>query len=126
VRNPVGSTAIHLDARTDVNGATMTVVLQIPSQDLYFRTVNNQLAADLDLGLAERGTVEWTRVRSDKATITLQNEQANTSSSAIRISKVWTLNPGTSAARVVVRDRFTGRYGVLDMPLENLRSQQPR
>ena len=126
VRNPVGSTAVHLDAKADVTGQTLNVVLQIPSQDLYFRRVNDQLAADLDLGLAERGTVEWSRLRSDKATVTMQNQQANTSTSAIRISKSWALNPGTSVARLVVRDRFTGRYGVLDMPLDTLRTEQPR
>jgi hypothetical protein len=88
-----GSTAVHLDAKADVTGQTLNVVLQIPSQDLYFRRVNDQLAADLDLGLAERGTVEWSRLRSDKATVTMQNQQANTSTSAIRISKSWALNP---------------------------------
>jgi VWFA-related protein len=126
VRNPVGSTAIHLDAKADIKGDTINVVMQIPSQDLYFRQLNNQLAADLDLGLAERGLVGWSRLRSDKATVTMQNQLANTSTSAIRISKSWTLNSGTSAARIVVRDRFTGRYGVLDMPLEKLRSEPSR
>jgi VWFA-related protein len=126
VRNPVVSTAIHLDARAEVTAAGISIVLQIPSQDLYFRRVNNQLAADLDLGLAERGTVGWSRLRSDKATVTMQNQQANTSTSAIRISKSWALNPGTSAARIVVRDRFTGRYGVLDLPLQKLHSETSR
>jgi hypothetical protein len=126
VRNPVGSTVMHLDARVEIVGDAMNVVLQIASQDLYFRPVNDQFAAELDLGLAERGTVGWSRLRSDKATVTLQNPQANRSTSAIRLTKSWTLNPGTSAARLVVRDRFTGRYGVLDMPLEKLRAEPKR
>jgi len=126
VRNPVGSTAIHLDARADVAGDTMSVVLQIPSQDVYFRPVNDQLSAELDLGLAERGTVGWSRLRSDKATLTLKNPQEHRSTSSIRLSKSWMLSSGTSAARLIVRDRFTGRYGVLDMPLERLRSEAQR
>ena len=27
------------------------------------------------------------------------------------------MNPDTSVARIVVRDRLTGRFGVLDMPI---------
>jgi VWFA-related protein len=126
VRNPVGSTAIRLDARVDVTGTTMNVLLQIPSQDLYFRPVNSQFSAELDLGLAERGTVGWSRLRSDKATVTLQNQQANRSTSVIRLTKSWDLNPGTSTARLIVRDRFTGKYGVVDMPLESIRTEPKR
>jgi VWFA-related protein len=124
VRNPVGSTAIRLDARTEVSGSTLYAVIQIASGDLYFHPDGNQLATEIDLALAERGTIGWSRVRTDRATVTLQNPQGDRSSSLIRLSKSWTLNPGTSAARLVVRDRLTGRYGVLDMPLEKLRSQK--
>ncbi len=98
-------------------------MIQIPAQDLYFRRVNDQLGTDLDIALAERGTVEWSRVRQDRATVTLANQRANTSASLIRMHQSWTLNPGTSTVRLIVRDRFTGRYGVLDMPLENLRTR---
>jgi len=126
VRNPMGSTAIRLDARADAVGDTLNVVLQIASQDLYFRSVNSQLTTELDLGLAERGTVGWSRVRTDRATVTLQNPQADRATSLIRMSKSWTLNSGTSAARLIVRDRFTGRVGVLDMPLETLRVEPKR
>jgi len=124
VRDPVGSTAIRLDARAAVTGAALNATIQIPAQDLYFRKVNEQLATELDIALAERGTVGWSRVRTDRATVTLQNPQANTATSLIRINKSWTLNAGTSAARLIVRDRFTGRVGVLDMPLAALREKQ--
>jgi hypothetical protein len=29
----------------------------------------------------------------------------------------WALNPGSTAVRTLVRDRLTGRYGSLEMPL---------
>jgi VWFA-related protein len=124
VQNPVGSTAIRLDARAEVTGGALNAVIQIASQDLHFHPAGNQLATELDLALAERGTIGWSRVRTDRATVTLQHPQADRSSSLIRLSKSWTLNAGTSAARLIVRDRLTGRYGVLDMALETLRSQK--
>jgi hypothetical protein len=125
VRDPIGSTSLHLDVRAGIAGNTLSLLVQIPSQDLYFRPVGGQFSSEIDLGLAERGTVGWSRVRSNRATLTLQN-QVDRLDTVVRLVKNWDLSPGTSAARVVVRDRFTGRYGVLDMPLEALRSEQPR
>jgi hypothetical protein len=124
VRNPVGSTAIHLDARVAMAGDTMNVILQIPSRELGFHPVNNQQTAEVDLGLAERGTIGWSRIRNDRATLTLQRQSDG--GGLIHINKSWVLNSGTSGVRLIVRDRYTGRYGVLDMPLEKLRSEQPR
>jgi hypothetical protein len=34
--------------------------------------------------------------------------------------KGWPINPDTSAVRLIVRDRVTGRYGVLDVPIETI------
>jgi hypothetical protein len=39
----------------------------------------------------------------------------------VRFAKSWTINPDTTALRVIVRDRLTGRFGVLDMPLNAIR-----
>jgi hypothetical protein len=39
----------------------------------------------------------------------------------VRFSKIWTIDPDTTQARLIVRDRMTGRFGVLDMPLGEIR-----
>ena len=80
--------------------------------------------ADLDIALAERGTVDWSRVRADRATVTMQNENADLGRALIRLPKSWTLNAGTSSVRLIVRDRSSGRVGVLDMPLRALQEKQ--
>jgi len=121
VKNPLGSTAIRLDARVEVVGQMLNAILQMPTEDLSFHRANLQWSADLDLGFAERGTVEWSRVRTDHATVTLKNDNANRAGSLIRLPKSWTLNPGTSYVRLIVRDRVSGRFGDLDMPLNKLR-----
>jgi VWFA-related protein len=123
MQNPLGSTAIRLDARVDNAENGVNVVLQIASDDLYFAFVNNQPVTELEIGLGERNRKEWTRVRRDGATITIKRDPQQTSIAPIvRFAKMWTLSPDTTLLRVIVRDRWTGRFGVLDMPLSPKRN----
>ena len=122
MQNALGSTAIRLDARADAVSGGMNLVLQIASDDLYFKRVNDQPVTELEIGLGERNPKEWTRVRRDGATITIKQDPQKTAIAPIvRFSKVWTLSPDTTALRLIVRDRLTGRFGVLDMPLNAIR-----
>jgi hypothetical protein len=125
VASPVTSTAIRLDVRAEMAGGKMRTVLQIASDDLQFQEVDNRPQTDLDVTLAERTAEGWTRIRTDQATLTIgQSKTADLSSTLTRFPKEWTINPNTTAVRVVVRDRATGRYGSLDIPLANLRLQE--
>ena len=118
MQNPLGSTAIRLDARADPVDGGLRLLLQIAIDDLVFKHDNNQLVTELEIGLGERNRKEWTRVRRDGATITIKEDPpGKVPPSIVRFSKVWTMNPDTSVARIVVRDRLTGRFGVLDMPI---------
>jgi hypothetical protein len=118
MHNPLGSTAIRLDARIDPADLGINLLLQIASEDLYFRTIAGQPVTELEIGLGERNHKEWTRVRRDGATITVkENPQKQGIAPIVRFAKMWMLNPDTTALRLIVRDRWTGRFGVLDMPL---------
>jgi VWFA-related protein len=122
LQNPLGSTAIRLDARADAVPYGLNVVIQIAADDLYYKRVNGQPVADLEIGFGERNTKQWTRVRRDGATITVkENPQAALQPSIVRFSKVWSIEPDTSQVRLIVRDRMTARFGVLDMPLKDIR-----
>jgi VWFA-related protein len=122
VQNPLGSTAIRLDARVDVVDAGLNVLVQIAADDLYYRGANGQPVTELEIGFAERNRQEWTRVRRDGATITLkENAEKSVRPSIVRFSKMWTINPDTTAIRLVVRDRLTGRFGCLDLRMDQLR-----
>ena len=118
IQNSLGSTAIRVDARAQVVPEGLNVLIQIAADDLYYKRVNGQPVTDLEIGFGERDRNEWTRVRRDGATITVNEKphQAVTPS-LIRFAKTWTIDPGTTAVRLIVRDRMTGRFGVLDMPL---------
>ncbi len=122
MQNPLGSTAIRLDARADSAPNGLNVLIQIAADDLYYKRVNGQPVADLEIGFGERNTKEWTRVRRDGASITIkENPQAAVQPTIVRFAKVWTIEPETSHVRLIVRDRMTGRFGVLDMPLTQIR-----
>jgi VWFA-related protein len=121
LENPLGSSAIRLDARADVVAAGLSILLQIAAADLYYQRVNGQPVTDLEIGFGERNPREWTRVRRDGAVITIKENPAQAiKPSIVRFSKVWTIEPDTSAVRLVVRDRMTARFGVLDIPLRQI------
>jgi VWFA-related protein len=122
MQNPLGSTAIRLDARADPAPNGLNVLIQIAADDLYYKRVSGLPVTDLEIGFGERNTREWTRVRRDGATITIkENPQQAVKASLVRFQKMWTIEPDTTEVRLIVRDRMTGRFGVLDMPLRDMR-----
>ncbi len=122
MQNPLGSTAIRLDARVDAVPYGLNVLIQIAADDLYYKPVNGQPVTDLEIGFGERNAKQWTRVRRDGAMITIkENPQATVKPSIVRFSKTWTVEPDTTHVRLIVRDRNTARFGVLDMPLTGIR-----
>jgi hypothetical protein len=122
MQNPLGSTAIRLDARADVVPYGLNVLIQIAVDDLYYKRVNGQPVTDLEIGFGERNAKEWTRVRRDGAIITIkENTDQAVRPSIVRFAKVWSIEPETTHVRLVVRDRNTARFGVLDMPLTGVR-----
>jgi VWFA-related protein len=121
IQNPLGSTAIRLDARADAVSGGLNVLIQIAADDLYYKRVNGAPVTDLEIGFGERNAKEWTRVRRDGAVITIkENPRQTVKPSIVRFSKTWTIDPDTTQVRLVVRDRMTGRFGVLDMPLADI------
>jgi len=122
MQNPLGSTAIRLDARADAVANGLNVLIQIAADDLYYKRVSGAPVTDLEIAFGERNQKEWTRVRRDGATITIkENPQQTVKPSIVRFSKMWTIEPDTTQARLIVRDRMTGRFGVLDMPLAGIK-----
>jgi VWFA-related protein len=122
MQNPLGSIAIRLDARADATANGLNVLIQIAADDLYYKRVNGSPVTDLEIAFGERNAKEWTRVRRDGATITIkENPQQTVKPSIVRFSKTWTIEPDTTQVRLIVRDRMTARFGVLDMPLSEIR-----
>ena len=115
MQNPLGSTAIRLDARADAVANGLNVLIQIAADDLYYKRVNGAPVTDLEIGFGERNAKEWTRVRRDGATITIkENPQQAVKPSIVRFPKMWTIEPDTTAGaldRSRSHDRALRRAG---------------
>jgi VWFA-related protein len=114
---PLDSTAIRLNARSEALGSTVSVSLQIDAGDLYFHQKDGQVIADLEIGLVENTPKGPSNVRAQPMEISLKSSIKPGTPELIPMQTTWALNKTTTALRVIVRDRFTGRYGTLNLPL---------
>jgi VWFA-related protein len=123
-RNPLGSTAISLDARcgrAPGNQQTLMLVLQIDSRHLYFQKDSEGMVANIEIGLAEKMPSGQTSFYRETGEYRLTREQlAGVRPASVRYSRSWVPAQGIASVRVLVRDRVTGRYGTLELPVKNI------
>lgn len=120
--NPLGSSTVRLDARFELKDNVVYSVLQIPGEDLHFTTVNGKPTCLLEVAIAERTPQGLLGIRHEQGSFAIEPAQArNLADVTVRFRKNWTLDPKTSLIRVVIRDRHTGQYGTLDVPIAALR-----
>jgi VWFA-related protein len=115
--NPLGSSAIRLNGRPTLGPQQVTTLLQIAAGDLYFQNRAGRVTADLELALVEKNAAGATNVRQQPLEVTLNDPARDQRTALITSATTWPLNAGTTSVRVIVRDRLTGRYGTLDMPV---------
>jgi VWFA-related protein len=122
IANPLGSTAMHLDARLEPvpnQARTYSLLVLIAPEELRFQRSASGLSADVEIVTAEKrldGTFEY-----HGGAVTLAMAAADhTADSVVRYTDRWTVGPETTTIRLIVRDRITGRYGTLDMSLSKL------
>ena len=121
--NPLGSASVRLDARFELKGETLSAVIQIPAEDLSYRPLNGTTACTLEIAIAERAPQGLLGIRHELGSFALKEGQAsNLTGVTVRFPKQWTVDARTSLIRVVIRDRYTGRFGTLDVPLGPLRN----
>jgi VWFA-related protein len=121
--NPLGSATVRLDARFELRGETLSAILQIPAEDLSFRPLNGSIACTLEIAIAERTPQGLLGIRHELGSFALKEGQAqNLPAVTVRFPKQWTIDAKTSLIRVVIRDRYTGHFGTLDVPVAALRN----
>jgi len=124
--NPLGSTEIHLDARCEPadGDGTYNLILQIAADDLEFVEVAERLEADIDIAVAEKTAVGGFGFQVYSAGVQLTGDQeAPAAGTLARGTLRFQLKPDTITMRVIVRDRYTGRSGTLDLPVNRLPGQ---
>ena len=122
IMNPVGSTAVHLDARLErIAGAeadAFGLLLQIGSDDLHFQSTGKQREADVEVVTAQKTPSGDYAFRVETVKLSMAEDRAKDVKS-LRYRQRLRISPETSTMRIIVRDRYTGRYGALDVPLKN-------
>ena len=115
--NPLGSSLIRLDAMTTMPpGARMVEVrMQIALDDLHFRDVDGKGVAQIDIITGERVASGDFAFRVERATLGRPIGAAPGATAGLTLR--LPLRPETAALRMIVRDRFTGRHGTLDLSL---------
>ena len=114
-QNPLGSKAIRFEARSRIESKTLRVILHIVTEDLSLRKIENQRGTELDLGIAEKSSTGPSRIRHDTGMIPVPDNQQ-----IVEFQHAWQIDPAASTIRLIVRDRFTGRYGTVDLPVKQI------
>jgi VWFA-related protein len=123
VASPLGSSVIHLDARLERlrsgEEGMYGLLLLIAPDELAFRANGEVLAAELEIVVAEKPPSGSFSFRVGATTLTVPAGK-DTADSVVRYRDVWKIKPDTSTIRLLVRDRLTGRFGTLDIPVKRL------
>jgi VWFA-related protein len=119
--NPLGSTAIRLDARFTLLTDLLNIVVQIPAEDLQIRRINNAPVTELEVALAEKTPQGLLGLRHEALTFQMQESvMSDLTDVKVRFPKDWPLKQNATLVRLLIRDRFTDRYGTIDVTLRDL------
>ena len=116
--NPLSSSVVRLDGQIEpVSGAaarTLDFKMQIALDDVHFRDVAGRVVAEIEVATAEKIASGDFAFRVERAML----GRASVDPGVVApYARRWTLKPDTTVVRIIVRDRFTGRYGTLDIPV---------
>ncbi len=116
---PLGSSGIRFNGRPTITPQQVTVLLQISAGDLYFQNRSGKAIADLEIGVVQKAAGRVVDLRQQPLEVTLNDASKDQRAAVISSATTWPLVAETTAIRVIVRDRLTGRYGTLEIELRN-------
>jgi VWFA-related protein len=116
--NPLGSSVVRLDGQlTPAAGSAARAFdfrMQIALDDVHFRESGGKISAEIEIATAEKIASGDFPFRVERANLDRTNADPGALAPYVRR---WVLKPETRMVRVLVRDRLTGRYGTLDIPV---------
>jgi VWFA-related protein len=119
--SPLGSSAIRIDARCELSAAAVTAHFEVRGSDVTFRSSGGNLLAEIDVAMAQRSSDRPTTLRHDQADLRFPDDPSrDPRAGLVRFTQDWKIDATTTAVRLIVRDRSTGRYGTLDVPIKSL------
>jgi len=122
--NPVGSTAVALDATcqgaAEGEPGTLVLSVQVDPTTLHFRNVGGRLTAEVEFGIAEKTADGRVRLHSEGGSFVLNEGDSGQQQGRLVYTRKWMPAESTRIIRIVVRDKLTGRHGTLDVPDNHL------
>lgn len=115
--NPLGSSVIRLDAEFAPARAqrAFDLQMQIALDDLHFQAGDAQWIAEVEIATAEKIASGDFTFRVERAALSKPIDSPSGAVAPYR--RQWDLRADTMSVRIIVRDRSTGRYGSLDLPV---------
>jgi VWFA-related protein len=124
-RNPIGSTALRLDARCEPAAGrpagTVNLLLQIGADGLHFQRHENQVRAVVAILIAQKSSNGEITANRDAINVDWPAEKLDVIGNlGVRYTRQLKRSPSASTIRVLVRDQRSGRYGTLDLPVNRI------
>jgi VWFA-related protein len=117
----IGSSSIALTARCEPAGSEIEVDLRIDPRNLDFRKDAGVMIADLAFLYADRTPDGATRETAFTAGVKIpESEFERAAVEGIHYVRRWTPQQDAVQTRIVVRDRRTGTFGTIDLPVRRI------
>lgn len=117
--DPLGSSAVEVDVNVrKAEGGGVVLAIQMEPASLNFRREGEQMVAEVEIGLIEKTAAGATSFHHEEGKLSYpaaRKEGMRTVEA--RYVRGWKPGAAATHVRVVVRDKATGRYGTLDVPL---------
>lgn len=117
--DPLGSSAIGVDVHLSKGeGGAVVLALQVDPATLNFQREGEKMVAEVEVGLIEKTVAGATSFHHESGKLSYPaNRTEGLRAGEARFARGWKPQAGARQLRVVVRDRTTGQYGTLDVPL---------
>jgi hypothetical protein len=105
-----------------IQGGEWLVSIRVSAGALQFREEKGTMRADLQLLFAGRSPDQTVYPTYSEVGVVLPRERlAHLKDSNAPILRRWKPAPSVNHLRIVVRDKHSGQYGTVDVPLEKAR-----
>lgn len=122
ILNPLGSSSIRIDAKcTPAEGGEAglyDISVEVEPADLYFQRAGDLDIAGLDIAVAGKTPEGAATYRVEKGSVKFPPSQEDRAPANCRYERRWKAEQNVTAVRILVRDRYTARYGTVDIPLQ--------
>ncbi len=124
VFSPLGSGALTIDARCEPmpgKPGHLGLLMQVDPHQLHFRREKDQLVAEFEIAVAEKGTTGEISFHQENGKVTVPvADERKIGPELTRYFREWKPTPGSVTVRLIARDKSTGRYGTLDLPVSKI------